>query len=47
MAHLTIVVVGDAKARVEDDQTRVLNDLVAAEEDGSRLEAKVACLAVK
>ena len=38
---------GDAKARVEDDLTRVLDTLVAAEEDGCRLEAEIARLAVE
>ena len=47
MARLTAVVVGDAKARAEDDLIRALDTLVAMEEDGLRLEAKVARLAVE
>ena len=42
MARLAAVAVGDAKARVEDDLTRVQDALAAAEEDGHGLEAEVA-----
>ena len=47
VARLTVVAAGDVKARVEDDLIRVLDALAAVKEDGRRLEAKVACLAVK
>ena len=47
VALLTAVVVGDAKARVEDDLTRVLDALSTVEEDGRRLEAEVTRLAVE
>ena len=39
MARLIVVATGDAKARAEDDLTRVLDALAAAKEDGCRLEA--------
>ena len=44
MVCLTVVAAGDAKARAEDDLTRVQDSLVAAKEDRRRLEAEVACL---
>ena len=47
VARLTIVATGDAKERAKDDLTRVLDALAVAEEDGSRLEAKVARLVVE
>ena len=48
MARLVVTAVaGDAKARVEDHLTRALDALVAAEEDGRRLEAEIARLAVE
>ena len=47
MARLTILAAGDAKSRVEDDLTRALDALAAAEEDGHRSEAKVIRLAVE
>ena len=47
MARLTAVTAGDAKARAENDLTRVLNVLAAAEEDRHRLEDEVTRLAVK
>ena len=47
MAHLTAIASCDVKARVEDDPTRVLDALVATKEDGRRLEAEVAHLAVE
>ena len=47
VAHLTAVVAGDAKARAEDELTRALDALAAKEEDGRRLEADVARLAVE
>ena len=47
MDCLKTVVAGDAKARAEDDLTSALNTLASAEEDGRRLEAEVACLAVE
>ena len=39
MDRLTAIAAGDAKSRVEDDLTRALDALAAAEEDGRRLEA--------
>ena len=47
MARLTAITSCDAKARAEDDLTRVLDALVATKEDGRRLEAEVAHLAVE
>ena len=47
MARLIAVVVADAKARVEDDLTRARDVLAAVKEDGRKLEAKVAHLAVE
>ena len=47
VARLTVVAAGDAKARTEDDLIRALDALAAAEEDGRRLEAEVARLAVE
>ena len=47
MARLAAAVADDAKTRAEDDLTMVLDSLVAAEEDGRRLEAEVARVAVK
>ena len=47
MAHLVAVAAGEAKARVEDDLTRVRDALVAAKEDGHGLEAEVACLTIE
>ena len=47
MACLEVVVAGEAKARVEDDLTRVRDALAAVEEDGHGLEAEVTCLTVK
>ena len=35
---------GDAKARAEDDLTRVQDSLAAAKKDKRKLEAEVACL---
>ena len=42
MARLAITTVGDAKARVEDDLSRVLDALAAAKEDERRLKAEIA-----
>ena len=47
MARLTVVAVGDAKARAEDDLTRALDALAVVEEDRCMLEAEVARLAVE
>ena len=47
MAHLAALVVGEAKARAEDDLTRARDALAAVEEDGHWLEAKVARLTVE
>ena len=47
MACLTAVAVGDAKARAKDDLTRALDALAVTEEDGRRLEAGVAHLAIE
>ena len=47
VARLTIVAVGDAKVRAEDDLTGALDALASTEEDGHRLEDEVARLAVK
>ena len=41
------VVAGDTKTRVEDDLTKASDALAAVVEDGRRLEAEVACLAVE
>ena len=46
VACLAAVVVGEAKARVEDDLTRAQDALEPAEEGGHRLEAEVAHLEV-
>ena len=47
LAHLETVAAGKAKARAEDDLTRVQEALAAAEEDGRGLEAEVARLTVE
>ena len=47
MACLTVVAVGDAKVRAENDLNRVQDALVVAEEDGCRIKAEVARLAVE
>ena len=47
VAHLAVVAAGEAKARVEDDPTRVLDSLETVEEDGHGLEAGVAHLTVE
>ena len=47
VARLKAVAAGDGKVRVEDNLTRVLNALAAAEEDDRRLEAEVVRLAVE
>ena len=47
MARLASVAVGEAKARAEDDLTRVRDALAAVEEDGHGLEAEVARLKVE
>ena len=47
MARLAAAATGDVKARVENDLTRVLDALIAAEEDGLRLEAQVARLEIE
>ena len=47
VARLMAIVAGDAKARAKDNLTRALDALAVVEEDGRRLEAKVACLAVE
>ena len=47
VAPLVATAANNAKTRAEDDLTRVLDALVATEEDGHRLEAEVARVAVK
>ena len=47
VALLAAIVVGDAKVRVEDDLARVLDALVAVEEDERKSEAEIARLAVE
>ena len=47
MARLAVITASDAKARVEDNLARVLDALAVAEEDGRRLEAEIACLAIE
>ena len=47
VARMVVTVVGDAKARVEDDLARVLDALAVVEEDGRRSEAEIACLAIE
>ena len=47
MALLAVIAVGDAKARVEDDQARVLDALAADEGDRCKSEAEIAHLAVE
>ena len=47
MACLAAVAAGEAKARVEDDLTRVRNSLAAAKEDECGLEAEVARLTIE
>ena len=47
VARLTAVAAVDAKARAKNDLNRVQGALVAEEEDGHKLEAEVACLAVE
>ena len=47
MALLIAVVAGDAKARAEDDLTRARDVLAAVKEDGRKLKAEVAHLAVE
>ena len=47
MAHLVVTAAGDAKARVKDDQDRVLDALAVAEEDGCKSKAEIARLAVE
>ena len=47
MARLVAIVVGEAKARAEDDLTRIRDALVTAKEDGLELEAEVARLTVE
>ena len=47
MACLVAIVVGEAKARAEDDLTRIRDALETAKEDRRRLEAKVARLTVE
>ena len=47
VTRLTVVAASDAKARVEDELTRVLDALAAAEEDKHRLEAEFVHLAVE
>ena len=47
VAFLMAVVVGDAKARADDDMSRALDALAVREEDRCRLEAEVAHLAVE
>ena len=46
MACLVAIAAREAKARAEDDPTRV-RDALAAEEDERGLEAEVACLTVE
>ena len=47
MAPLAAIVAGEAKARSEDDLTRVRDAFAVAEEDEHRLEAEVSCLTVE
>ena len=47
MARLVAIVVGEAKARAEDDLTRIRDALATAKEDERRLEAEVARLTNK
>ena len=47
MARLAVTIAGDAKARVKDDLTRVPDALAAGEEDGRRLAAEIARLAIE
>ena len=47
VARLTAVAVGDSKAMVEDDLSRALDALAAAEEDRHRLEVELAHLAIE
>ena len=47
VARLVATTAGDAKARVEDDLASAREALAAAKEDGRRLEAEVAHLAVE
>ena len=47
VARLMAVAIGDARARAENDLTRVLNALAVMEEDGCRLKDEVARLVVK
>ena len=47
MARLTATAASDAKARVEDNLTRALDALAAAEEHERRLKAEVALLAIE
>ena len=47
VARLATEVAVEAKARAEDDLTRVRDALAVAEEDGSKLEAEVARLTVE
>ena len=47
MARLVAVAAGEAKARVEDDLTRVRDALAATEEDGHGFEAEVARMTVE
>ena len=47
MARSTVVAADDAKARATDDLTKALDALAVAEEDGRRLKADIARLAVE
>ena len=47
VARLVTTTVGDAKARVEDDLARVLDALVAMEEDERRLKIEISRLAIE
>ena len=47
VARLVVVVVGDVKARAEDDLDRSQSALVAAEEAKRKAKAETACLEVK
>ena len=47
MARLDAMATGEAKARVEDDLTRMRDALAATEEDERGLEAKVVRLTVE
>ena len=47
VARLVATTSGDAKARVEDDLTEVLDALATAKEDGHKSEAEIARLAVE